>query len=110
MSAFVVLGIRGLMWAAERIVASRALPKQEQPPATAVAKPERTIATARPRSEGAVGIRSVLGPLDTTRGHEAQVASGQASARDGTACAASTTATAAPRARPRRVDGAADVR
>ena len=54
MSAFVVLGIRGLMWAAERIVASRAPAKQEQPPATAVAKPERTIATARPGSEGAV--------------------------------------------------------
>ena len=54
MSAFVVLGIRGLMWAAERIVASRAPPREEQPPATAVAKPERTIATARPGSEGAV--------------------------------------------------------
>ena len=54
MSAFVVLGIRGMMWAAERIVASQAPAKQEQPPATAVAKPERTIATARPGSEGAV--------------------------------------------------------
>ena len=54
MSAFVVLGIRGMMWAAERIVASRAPPKQEQSPATAIAKPERTIAAARPRSEGAV--------------------------------------------------------
>ena len=54
MSAFVVLGIRGLMWAAERIVASRAPPKQEQPAATAIAKPERTIAAARPGSEGAV--------------------------------------------------------
>ena len=54
MSALVVLGIRGMMWAAERIVASRAPPKQEQPPATAIAKPERTIAAARPGSEGAV--------------------------------------------------------
>ena len=54
MSALVVLGIRGMMWAAERIVASRAAPKQEQQPASASAKPECTIATARPRSEVAV--------------------------------------------------------